>query len=473
MSVKKLSKVFLLVLLIYVFYVCVTAVAIFYIPIEKEDNLKNVPSFLGKDSKDRVLLLENGYDSGIARIQMIKEAEQSIDIAYYSLGKGETTELFLGALLDAADRGVRIRVLLDGICHGLRGKMSDARYALASHKNIELRYYESINYLKPWTWHNRLHDKIMTVDQKLSIIGGRNIGDKYLAKKPPEDFVYDRDLLIYNAKQDTGSVIVQMHRYMSDLWSHPYTNKPYSDLSKRQKKKGKESSAALTTTYKNAVSEQREFVSSSINWEQSSVKANHVSFIHNPIERFHKQPIVWQTLSILAERAQKSVIIQSPYIIPTKPMKKVIPQKTNSSVEWTILTNSVKSTPNIMAFSGYLGTRDDIVQTGVKLYEYQKPYSIHGKSIVYDQNLSAVGSFNLDSRSAFLNTDSMVLIDSSAFADQLTNAIEKKITDNSILVAENKQYIESAEERKEKEPIIKGTFLHALSKITILWRRLI
>lgn len=197
-----------------------------------------------------------------------------------------------------------------------------------------------------------------------------------------------------------------------------------------------------------------------------------MSFIHNPIERFHKQPIVWQTLSILAERAQKSVIIQSPYIIPTKPMKKVIPQITNSSAEWTILTNSVKSTPNIMAFSGYLETRDDIVQTDVKLYEYQKPYSIHGKSIVYDQNLSAVGSFNLDSRSAFLNTDSMVLIDSSVFAEQLTKAIEKKIT-NSLLVAENKQYIESAEERKEKEPIIKGTFLHALSKITIFWRRLI
>lgn len=472
MSVKKLSKVFLLVLLIYVFYVCVTAVAIFYIPIEKEAQLKNVPSFLGKDSTDRVLLLENGYDSGKARIQMIKEADQSIDIAYYSLGKGETTELFLGALLEAADRGVRIRVLLDGICHGLRGKLSDARYALDSHKNIELRYYESVDLLRPWTWHNRLHDKIMTVDQKLSIIGGRNIGDKYLAKKPPEDFVYDRDLFIYNAKQDTESVIVQMHRYMSDLWSHPYTDKPFSDLSKRQMKKGKQSSAALTNTYKNAVSEKKKFVSSSINWEKSSIKANHVSFIHNPIERFHKQPIVWQTLSILAERAQKSVIIQSPYIIPTKPMKKSIPQITDSSAEWTILTNSVKSTPNIMAFSGYLETRDDIVQTDVKLYEYQKPYSIHGKSIVYDQNLSAVGSFNLDSRSAFLNTDSMVLIDSSVFAEQLTKAIEKKIT-NSLLVAENKQYIESAEERKEKEPIIKGTFLHALSKITILWRRLI
>ena len=178
MAVKKLGKVFLLVLLIYLLYVCVTAVGIFYIPIEKDAQLKNVPSFLGKDSTDRVLLLENGYDSGVARIQMIQEAEQSIDIAYFSFGKGKTAELFLGTLLDAADRGVKIRILLDGICHGLRGKMSDARFALASHKNIELRYYESVDLLKPWTWHNRLHDKIMTVDRKLSIIGGRNIGDK-------------------------------------------------------------------------------------------------------------------------------------------------------------------------------------------------------------------------------------------------------------------------------------------------------
>jgi len=153
-------------------------------------------------------------------------------------------------------------------------------------------------------------------------------------------------------------------------------------------------------------------------------------------------------------------------------MKEVISQKTNASAEWTFLTNSVKSTPNPMAFSGYLGTRDKIVQTGARLYEYQKPFSIHGKSIVYDQRLSAVGSFNLDSRSAFLNTDSMILIDSAEFAEQLTKAIEKKIT-KSLLVAENKQYIDSAEKQKEKEPVIKGTILHALSKITILWRRLI
>ena len=106
---------------------------------------------------------------------------------YYSIAKGESTDLIMAALFKAADRGVYTRVLLDGIANGLRGNRRGVLYALASHPNIEVKYYEPFQLFKPWAWQNRMHDKIMIVDGQLGIIGGRNIGDKYLANKPPPD----------------------------------------------------------------------------------------------------------------------------------------------------------------------------------------------------------------------------------------------------------------------------------------------
>ncbi|MGE7879076.1 phospholipase D-like domain-containing protein [Peribacillus muralis] len=476
MAAKTALMGILLVLLGYFLYIVVTAVIIFCLPKEKEAGrmTNHISTYMGaKDSTvDRVLLLEDGYESGMARMQMIQEAEDSIDVAYYSIAKGETSELLLGALIEAADRGVKIRILLDGVSHGLRGELRNARYALASHENIELRYYEAFKPFKPWTWHNRLHDKIMTVDGKLAIIGGRNIADKYLASQPPKDYVYDRDVLIFNEKQEKDSVIVDMKDYLNELWDHPYTSGVFANLSKKQTKKGKKMRASLSSEYRDAQHANAEFVHPVIHWRTSTVATKKVSFVHNPIERFYKYPFVWKSLIDIATEAKQSVYIQSPYIIPSDMLEEYVPSGMEDKAEWTILTNSVTSTPNVIAFSGYLGLRDRIVETGARLYEYSKLYSLHGKSVVYDERLSAVGSFNLDSRSAFLNTESMVIIDSEAFASQLVGAIDTKIAD-STLVADDKKYIEPPEDKKKDESFFKATFLNVLSKITVYCNRFI
>ncbi|MBK5462061.1 phospholipase D-like domain-containing protein [Peribacillus sp. TH27] len=477
MTAQTMIKGFLLVLLLYFLYIVVTAVVLFYFLKEKEEDrpIKHISEYMGEKEStvDRVLLLEDGYESGLARMRMIQEAQHSIDIAYYAFGKGKSTELILGALFEAADRGVKVRILLDGISHGLRGQLSSVRYALASHENIELRYYETFKPFKPWTWHNRLHDKIITADGKLGIIGGRNIADKYLASNPPpKNYVYDRDVLIFNAEQEKDSVIVEMKDYIHELWTHPYTSEVFADLSKRQKEKGKRVRDTLLNQYSKANQNNADFVNPAIDWSKSTTPTKKVSFIHNPIERFNKHPFVWRSLVDIAANANKSVLIQSPYIVPADAMKEYVPKNMDSKADWTILTNSVTSTPNVIAFSSYLALRDSIVETGARLYEYSKLYSLHGKSAVYDQRLSAVGSFNLDSRSAFLNTESIVIIDGEEFAAQLTGAIESKISD-STLVADNKRYIEPPEDKKKEESFFKATFLNALSKITVYWKRFV
>ncbi len=475
MKAKSIVKGLAFVLFLYVIYAVVTAVALFYLPIEKMDEASRSTAHVWKDQHskdDRVLLLEDGYNSGIARIKMIQEARNSIDIAYYSIGKGESTDFVLGALFQAADRGVRVRVLLDGICHNLRGKRSDVRYALASHPNIQLKYYEPFTLLKPWTWNNRLHDKIMMADEDLAIIGGRNIGDKYLAKTPSDDFVYDRDTIVFNETQRKDSVIIPMKNYMNELWKHPYTKTVFQNLSEREKEKGERVRDRLKNKYQKAKEIQNEFVSPLFQWKTSTVPAHKVAFIHNPIERFHKTPFVWESLISLGKQAHTSIVIQSPYIVPTKNMEKYLPRKRNEKIETTVLTNSLISTPNALAFAGYMASRDRVVQTGTTLYEYGGLHSIHGKSIVYDQSLSVVGSFNIDSRSVFLNTESVLIIDSESFASELTKAIDDKV-EHSALIAKDQQYVRKPYEEKRKAPFFKSAFLRVLSKMTVLWKELI
>ena len=181
---------------------------------------------------------------------------------------------------------------------------------------------------------------------------------------------------------------------------------------------------------------------------------------------------MWKTLINLAEGANRSVLIQSPYVVPTNAMSKYTAIKKKRDVQWTLLTNSVTSTPNVLAFSGYISMRDTIMKTGVKLYEYQGPYSIHAKSVIYDQRLSAVGSFNLDSRSTFLNNESMVIIDSQEFAKKLTMAMENKM-DKSILIANHKRWIKSPDVQRKEEPVMKRTFLYALAKVTRFFKEFI
>ncbi|MEK1830492.1 hypothetical protein AAAC51_19700 [Priestia megaterium] len=182
------------------------------------------------------------------------------------------------------------------MANGLRGNRRGVLYALASHPNIEVKYYEPLQLFKPWAWQNRMHDKIMIVDGELGIIGGRNIGDKYLAKKPPPDFVYDRDVFITNSKHKQDSVITPMQNYINELWAHPYTKKAFHHLTQYQVDQGKRMKALLMQQYDKAKQVGETFATPKIDWNASTVPTKRVSFIHNPIERFNKRPLCGKRL---------------------------------------------------------------------------------------------------------------------------------------------------------------------------------
>ncbi|MFP7473749.1 phospholipase D family protein [Niallia taxi] len=469
----------MIILIFYLLYIIVFGIVIFK---EKPPQVNNsykeqnkVERFYGTEtSQDRVILLEEKTFSGYARVNLMENAKETIDVAYYAIHKGYITDLILGMILDAADRGVKVRILLDGISHGLRFSLKDDLFALVNHPNIEVKFYEPFKPFLPWTWNNRLHDKLLIIDNKYAVIGGRNIGNRYFVQEGEKAPTNDRDVLIINTNTETkeGSVLNSMEGYFNEVWDHPITKYPYHKLSSRQQKKAKEADQQLKKKLDDLRNTDKKLFNNYYDWLEMSVATKKVTFIHNPIQRFNKEPWVWYDLTNLMKNSKKSLVIQSPYVIPTKPMLPYMEKIDIPAEKTTILTNSLASTANVVAYSGHIKHINGMVKRGVNIYEYQGPDSIHAKTFIFDDQLSAIGAFNMDSRSAFLNTESMVVIDSVEFTSNLEKEMNQYVK-KSLKVAQDESYIKDPNLKPGKVNWFKSFSVKGLSYVTGLFQHLL
>jgi len=454
---------------LYIFYILITSVGLFFINtndpsqyLAEQDPRRFVSEEAGPD---RAVLLEDREFSGSARIDIIRQAESAIDVAYYTVHKGSSAELFFANLLKAADRGVSVRILLDGMFHNLRGSYSELRHALALHPNIELKLYEPFSPLKPWTWHNRLHDKIIIADSSIFITGGRNIGDKYYLEDYEGDPVFDRDVLLLNSSPELyeESMLSQADAYFTELWDHSFSQSVSPPARDAQIAQAETYARELQQWAREIMAEHPEHFDQSIDWRDLTVPANTAHLITNPLERWNKRPWVWAEITRLLSQAEDSAYIQSPYIIPTSPMRTHI--REIPAEEVTVLTNSLASSPNFFAISGYCNHRRLIAGQDLSLYEYHGEGSIHGKSFVIDSRLSLIGAFNIDPRSAYLSTESMVVIDSEPLAVQLEENL-KDIISESLEVREDLSYKEDPDVEERPVSIPKQIIVFLLRIIT-------
>ncbi len=412
---------------------------------------------------DRSALVETPAEGLDTRLHILDEAAERIDVSYYAIHMGQTTDLFLGALLDAAERGVQVRILVDAQFGGLTQSNSSYAAALGAHPNVELKIYNPVRVLKPWTWNGRLHDKYILIDNRLLLLGGRNIGDKYFAPESFEkELSLDRDVLIYNTvwgQPNTDSVLFRVREYMDEIWGGADTRLVFSEdtkkgMEKRQAllaswgqpntdsvlfrvreymdeiwggadtrlvfsedtKKGMEKRQALLASYKQFRSDNAaHFDHTRDDYEAWTYPANRVSFVHNDAHIGIKEPKAGYTLGQLLLQAGKSVTLQSPYVILDPMLKDQLTQLGEKQIDARILTNSVGSSPNPIACAAYYGDRNSILNSGVSIWEYQGENSIHAKSYVIDDRITAIGSYNLDPRSAYLDTELLIVIDSPEF----------------------------------------------------------
>lgn len=417
---KKIGVVFQAVLLFYLLYAIITGVIFVYFHKPKPENQKREKDVDKRNSSDRAVLVQDRFSSLATRIQLMEQAQKTIDISYYGIHNGYSSDLFIASIFKAADRGVKVRFLYDGLINMPRIDMRKNAMLFTLHPNIEIRYYEPFHFARPWSWHNRLHDKIILIDNTYALVGGRNIGDKYFARGSRNRVSNDRDVLVINTKpeQVEESVIHQIKTYYDHVWHHPFTKKPIKRPRFWHKLIARRRKNYLHITFHKAKGKHPELFKQQ-DWLVRSYPVKNARFIYNPLARWNKWPAVWHTLLQLLKEANESVHIQSPYILPTKRMLKDWPQQTKATI--TLLTNSLAATPNLLAFSVYYTKHRKIIpRLGIHLFEFQSTKeSLHTKTWIFDRKITAIGSFNMDARSCYLDTEMMLIIESEGFAEHV------------------------------------------------------
>lgn len=373
-------------------------------------------------SPDRAMILETNVSALEERIRLMEQAEDEIIIASYDVRDGESTRDILAMALRKADEGVSVRFLADGLS-GLIRMGTDLFRAVAAHPNIEIRVYSMPSVLEPWKFMGRMHDKYIIVDDIGYILGGRNMFDYFIGDYPSEHRSHDREVLIYNTAHGTDaspeSSLFSLRDYFEKLWNEPFVPPLGEDGAGEDLR---DMYAHLNARYEKLVREQPGLFEKA-DYEAMTLPTKGVHLISNPTGLYAKEPVVFHTLYSLMKQAKSDVVIHSPYAVLNDYMLSAL-EDVCDAVPVTFMINARENGDNIVASSDYTYHRGDVPDTGVKLLEYAGGESYHGKSIAIDENISVIGSFNMDLRSAYVDTELMLVINS-----EPVNAVLRKNMD--------------------------------------------
>lgn len=412
----------------------------------------------GHAEESGFLLLGNGLDALTARLVLAQDADRSIDAQYYMIHKDLTGKLFVDQLLKAADRGVRVRLLLDDIDLSDR---DENLAAFASHPNIDLRVFNpfSRNTMRAPQFltrfgsvTRRMHNKSFTVDNLVTVVGGRNIGDEYFDADPDLAFA-DLDLLAI------GPVVQEVSTSFDIYWNSELSY-PIGILHPELIESGElEKGRKHLTTYladDAAVKYQHFLFNSRL---AKSIRENSIEYVWGEAWALYDHPQKVESydqdqvynlsyqMNIFLEGLHKELIIFSPYFVPGKQGTKRLSALSKSGVRVRILTNSLASTDVSVVHAGYAKYRSTLLRNGVELYEMNRTMSrkdrkqkksipgsskasLHAKSLIVDREHVFIGSLNLDPRSITENTEIGIMLQSKEIAALMAGAFERMAEKN-------------------------------------------
>ena len=347
-------------------------------------------------------------DSFDIRLDLISNADNRIDFAKFLMHGGFAADVTVGALLAAADRGVEVNILADGIFFDMGAGLSQI---LRSHPGINYYQFLPLDPLRPWHLHMVMHDKILVVDDNFVIFGGRNIGNHYAAFEADKQQFYDLEVLIYRpldaVSDDNGGIIAEVRDYfeamahsrMSRLFPTRHTDRLASER------------ARLIAVYQEYMAGNG-FEPSDTFYRDITFEAYQITLVHNPFVGAKKEPILAYNMLQLARNSSR-VLVQSPDIVLTRQNLNILADVIADTDEFVVISNSLASTGDLWAYGTHDVARRRIAAAGMTLYEFQSStHSLHTKAITFDDRLTAVGAFNLRERSIRINTDGMLVIDS-------------------------------------------------------------
>ncbi len=403
---------------------------------------------------------------------MIDAAEKTLDLQYFIFRGDETGRLLTDALLRAAERGVRVRVLVDD---GATVPGDEQISALDAHPNIQIRIFNPFVYrghsimrrsiefmLHAPRLDYRMHNKLLIVDNAVALIGGRNIGNQYFQMDPDSQFA-DDDVFA------AGPIAAQLSTTFDEYWNSRFAV-PAAALDRKQRSRS-------------ALAERQERATESPERHLQPLKTDGVDYAarlasDEPYAGIisGRLPLVWahaQVISdspdkknvdrgelpgrLMAEQvlkavraAQSELLMVTPYIVPTPEELRALQDLRGRQVRVGILTNSLKSAPDLIAQSGYVKFRVDLLKEGVELYEIRSllgntrgsgetplvsrygNYGLHAKLLVFDRKRIFIGSMNYDQRSKHLNTEIGLIIDSPELAQQTVNRFDHMVRPDNV-----------------------------------------
>jgi cardiolipin synthase C len=352
-------------------------------------------------------ILDDSRDAAQARVDIIQQAHSEIHALYFIARNDRITLAALELLCEAKRRGVpSVRLVVDA-------NFSNIPKAVLAHlhdEGVQVRVYHPITLRHPSWLVRRMHEKVIVVDGARYITGGRNLAEPYfdLAKK---NYV-DRDVYV------EGASAADADAHFENIWSSGHVADLDVHVFDREKRKAADRLAA-------AVSELRGngyiALNTGRNWSEGQKDAGVVRFLKDPVDDEH--PRVAATLDEIFSSAKKSIVVESPYLIPSKSVLELLERKAAEGVEVVLLTNSLRSSDGVLPFAGYLKYRRRLVRAGINVHEYKGPDMLHAKSAVVDGRIAMVGSYNLDPRSENLNTEVMCVAEDEEAARVLLASI--------------------------------------------------
>lgn len=412
-------------------------------------------------NKTGVFVLEDGGNSMIARAFLSEYAEKTIDIQYFIFSTDNVGLIACDYIVRAADRGVKIRIIVDDI-------MVDASahdiLMMSSHENISIKIYNpgvnlGKNLLSTLTKfstdfvsaNQRMHNKTFIVDGKVVITGGRNIANEYFDYDHEYNF-RDRDVLLL------GKITTKVSQSFEDFWKSELSV-PVAEIVEDE---------TIDNSDETRFDNLHKYACNPDNfWPQVRTRIENLPNIFRDIQE--SGDLVWvdsifyisdipgkndivgfsgkstEALIKLVKNAKHSIDIQSPYLIATERGQKLFKEAVDRGVKVRILTNSLASTDNLEAFSGYQSIRQALLKTGVEIYEfrpdaeirreimtselqekldYSPTFGLHAKTMIVDGEIAVIGTFNLDPRSANLNTECVTIIHSKRVAQGVLKGME-------------------------------------------------
>ena len=390
-----------------------------------------------------------------ARLQLIQRAAHSLDLQYYVVEDDATGRLLLRSLRDAAERGVRVRLLVDDL---FTSQSEDMLRALADHPNVEVRLFNPFCCLRGSTFgrfaaslgdiyrvNHRMHNKLLIADSLFAVAGGRNISDEYFMLNMSNNFV-DMDAFI------AGAVIPQLQGIFDQYWNSEVVYPvqaivpaavPRAEAAAEFERISAVEHAPPTLPPVDAlgygpIGEDLQDGRVGLIWAPARAFADPPDKLHKMSPEEAREMSVSSEVRMKIWAAERELVITSPYLIPGPMGITAFQALGERKVQTVVLTNSLAATDEPLVHTGYARYRTQLLQSGVDLYELSPERTrrskrlgmfgssfgrLHAKTAVVDAHTVFIGSMNLDPRSDTQNTELGIFIESPQLAKELLRIV--------------------------------------------------